>query len=68
MQAQDRAYRIGQTKFTQVYRFVSVGTVEELVRSQGEEGGGGERRKVAEGTPRKVADSERAGFWFLLIL
>jgi len=31
LQAQDRAYRIGQTKFTEVYRLVSVGTIEEMV-------------------------------------
>lgn len=31
LQAQDRAYRIGQTKFTQVYRLVSSGTIEEMV-------------------------------------
>jgi len=30
-QAQDRAYRIGQTRHTDVYRFVSAGTVEEMI-------------------------------------
>lgn len=31
LQAQDRAYRIGQTRDVQVFRLVSVGTVEEIV-------------------------------------
>lgn len=31
LQAQDRAYRIGQTRDVEVYRFVSQGTVEEIV-------------------------------------
>lgn len=31
LQAQDRAYRIGQTRDVEVFRFVSAGTVEEIV-------------------------------------
>jgi SNF2 family DNA or RNA helicase len=31
LQAQDRAYRIGQTRYTRVYRFVSTSTIEELL-------------------------------------
>lgn len=31
LQAQDRAYRIGQRRFTRVYRFVASGTIEELL-------------------------------------
>ena len=31
LQAQDRAYRIGQTKRTHVYRLISAGTIEELI-------------------------------------
>eukprot|EP01121_Diplochlamys_sp_Union-15-3_P009560 TRINITY_DN2606_c0_g1_i3.p1 TRINITY_DN2606_c0_g1~~TRINITY_DN2606_c0_g1_i3.p1 ORF type:complete len:172 (-),score=36.14 TRINITY_DN2606_c0_g1_i3:1704-2219(-) len=30
LQAQDRAYRIGQTKQTDIFRFVSAGTIEEM--------------------------------------
>jgi SNF2 family DNA or RNA helicase len=30
-QATDRAYRIGQTKFVQVHKFVSIGTLEEKI-------------------------------------
>eukprot|EP01105_Mastigella_eilhardi_P026838 TRINITY_DN793_c0_g3_i1.p1 TRINITY_DN793_c0_g3~~TRINITY_DN793_c0_g3_i1.p1 ORF type:complete len:1215 (-),score=342.83 TRINITY_DN793_c0_g3_i1:36-3680(-) len=30
LQAQDRAYRIGQSQYTTVYRFVSAGTIEEV--------------------------------------
>jgi SNF2 family DNA or RNA helicase len=31
LQAQDRAYRIGQQRYTRVYRFISTGTLEELL-------------------------------------
>lgn len=31
LQAQDRAYRIGQTKRTHVYRLISAGTIEEMI-------------------------------------
>lgn len=31
LQAQDRAHRLGQTMHTEVFRFVSAGTIEELV-------------------------------------
>jgi SNF2 family DNA or RNA helicase len=31
LQAQDRAFRLGQTKDTEVYRFVSAGTIEETM-------------------------------------
>ncbi|KAH3756315.1 snf2 super family [Pelomyxa schiedti] len=31
LQAQDRAYRIGQDKFTSIYRLVSAGTIEEKI-------------------------------------
>eukprot|EP01126_Amoeba_proteus_P065189 TRINITY_DN9226_c0_g1_i1.p1 TRINITY_DN9226_c0_g1~~TRINITY_DN9226_c0_g1_i1.p1 ORF type:complete len:835 (+),score=192.04 TRINITY_DN9226_c0_g1_i1:310-2505(+) len=31
LQAQDRAYRIGQTKFCYVYRLITVGTIEEMI-------------------------------------
>jgi len=34
LQAQDRAYRIGQQKYTRVYRFVSAGTIEEMKYSR----------------------------------
>jgi hypothetical protein len=30
LQAQDRAYRIGQKKYTKVFRFISAGTIEEM--------------------------------------
>ncbi|PMU53201.1 ATP-dependent helicase, partial [Pseudomonas sp. GP01-A3] len=30
-QATDRAYRIGQTKFVQVHKFVTIGTLEEKI-------------------------------------
>lgn len=30
LQAQDRAYRIGQKKFTQIFRLVTAGTIEEM--------------------------------------
>jgi len=31
LQAQDRAFRLGQTKDTEVYRFISAGTIEETM-------------------------------------
>lgn len=31
LQAQDRAYRIGQKKFCHVYRLISSGTIEEMI-------------------------------------
>ena len=31
LQAQDRAYRLGQKRYTKVFRFVAAGTIEEMI-------------------------------------